>query len=241
MRPYIFLISVFVKPNLPLFHHHRYPYPIFIHPTSSTTFLTMKFDPQKHHRRSIRLKGYNYAEPGAYFITICTYQRQCWFGNIRDGKMYLNQIGKIVAQEWINSGQIRPSLQLEQWVIMPNHVHGIVIITDTNTVGAHRYAPLPTPQNRPSKQSVIPPRKPRSLSSFVAGFKSAVTIKINTIRQTSNPPIWQRNYYESILREQDSLNTVRQYIIHNPQQWMNDPENPLLDSNNQQLLIDLPF
>ncbi|MEQ8962964.1 MAG: transposase [Coleofasciculus sp. C2-GNP5-27] len=201
----------------------------------------MKFDPQKHHRRSIRLKGYNYAEPGAYFITICTYQRQCWFGNIRDGKMYLNQIGKIVAQEWINSGQIRPSLQLEQWVIMPNHVHGIVIITDTNTVGAHRYAPLPTPQNRPSKQSVIPPRKPRSLSSFVAGFKSAVTIKINTIRQTSNPPIWQRNYYESILREQDSLNTVRQYIIHNPQQWMNDPENPLLDSNNQQLLIDLPF
>jgi REP element-mobilizing transposase RayT len=118
-------------------------------------------------------------------------------------------------------------------------IHGIMVLPDR--MRAHRHAPLPTPQNRSSQQSVIPPRKPRSLSSFVAGFKSAVTIRINTIRQTSNPPIWQRNYYESILREQDSLNTVRQYIINNPQQWRNDPENPKLDSNNQQLLIDLPF
>jgi REP element-mobilizing transposase RayT len=205
----------------------------------------MKFDPRKHHRRSIRLKGYNYAQPGAYFITICTYQRQCWFGDIRDGKMYLNQIGKIVAQEWIRSCQIRPSLQLDEWVIMPNHFHGIVIITDTNTngnpVGAHRCAPLPTPKNQPLNQSVIPQRQSRSLSSFIAGFKSAVTIRINAIRQTSNPPIWQRNYYESIVRDPDSLNPVREYIINNPKMWTDDPENTHLDSNTQQFLIDLPF
>src|SRR4028119_872493 len=95
----------------------------------------MNFNPQKHHRRSTRLKGYDYAQPGAYFVTICTYQRQCWFGDIRDGRMYWNHIGYIVAQEWARSSQIRQEIELDEWVIMPNHLHGIVFITDINTVG----------------------------------------------------------------------------------------------------------
>ncbi len=85
------------------------------HPTgilASTTAFIMQFDPQKHHRRSIRLKGYNYAQLGAYFVTICTYQRQCWFGDIRDGRMCLNHIGYIVAQEWVRSSQIRQEIVL---------------------------------------------------------------------------------------------------------------------------------
>jgi REP element-mobilizing transposase RayT len=102
----------------------------------------MKFDPQKHHRRSIRLKGYNYAQPGAYFITLCTYQKQCWFGDIRNGQMYLNQIGKIVVREWVRSSEIRREISFDEWVLMPNHLHGVVIINGDGTVRAHSRAPL---------------------------------------------------------------------------------------------------
>ena len=199
----------------------------------------MPFDPQKHHRRSIRLKGYDYAQPGAYFITICTYQRQCWFGDIRDGQMHLNQIGKIVAQEWLRSSQIRQEIELDEWVIMPNHLHGIVIITDTNThtVGAHGRAPLHANVSNHSP----PYRQPRSLSSFVAGFKSAATKRINIIRQAAGIPIWQRNYHEKVVRDEASLHPIRQYILNNPQSWADDTENPQHHPKNQQSLIDLPF
>jgi hypothetical protein len=129
----------------------------------------MQFDPQKHHRRSTRLKGYDYAQPGAYFVTICTYQRQCWFGDICDGRMCLNHIGYIVAQEWVRSSQIRQEIELDEWVIMPNHLHGIVLITDINTVGntvgAQGLAPLHPPPSNP----VAVHRQPRSLSSSSLG------------------------------------------------------------------------
>ncbi len=201
----------------------------------------MKFDPQKHHRRSIRLKGYDYAQPGAYLLTLCTYQRQCLFGEIREGRMYLNQIGNIVAQEWMRSSKIRQEIELDEWVIMPNHLHGIVIITDTKTdaniVGAHGRAPLQANASNPSPIN----RKPRSLSSFVAGFKSSVTKRINIIRQAPGIPIWQRNYHEKIVRYKASLHPIRQYILNNPQGWNDDKENPKYYPENQQLLIDLPF
>jgi REP element-mobilizing transposase RayT len=120
----------------------------------------MNFNPQKHHRRSIRRKGYDYALPGAYFVTICTYQRQCWFGEILNEQMYLNQIGNVVAQEWVRSSQIRPGMKLDQWVIMPNHLHGLVILTDI--VGAHSCAPLHKSPSNP-----IPlHRQPRSFSEW---------------------------------------------------------------------------
>jgi REP element-mobilizing transposase RayT len=193
----------------------------------------MQFDPQKHHRRSIRLKGYDYAQPGAYFVTLCTYQKQCWFGDIREGQMCLNHIGCIVAQEWVRSSQIRQEIELDKWVIMPNHLHGIVLITDT--VGAH--GPLHAPTSNPAPLH----RQPHSLSSFVAGFKSASTKRINIIRQAPGIPIWQRNYHESIVRDEESLHTIRQYIANNPQHWTDDPENPQHHPENQQFLIDLPF
>ena len=195
----------------------------------------MNFNPQKHHRRSIRMKGYDYALPGAYFVTICTYQRQCWFGEILDGQMYLNQIGNIVAQEWVRSSRIRPGMKLDQWVIMPNHLHGLVILTDI--VGAHSCAPLHKSPSNP----VPLHRQPRSLSSFIAQFKSTVTKRINIICQAPSIPIWQRNYHERIIRDEKSLQTIRQYIINNPQRWSDDPENPQHYPENQQLLIDLPF
>jgi REP element-mobilizing transposase RayT len=90
----------------------------------------MKFDPEKHHRQSIRLRNYDYSQPGYYFLIICTHKKQCWLGEIKSDQMHLNQIGKIVANEWLNTPKIRPNFQLDEWVIMPNHLHGIVIINE---------------------------------------------------------------------------------------------------------------
>ena len=111
----------------------------------------MKFDPEKHHRQSIRLRNYDYSQPGYYFLIICTHKKQCWLGEIKSDQMHLNQIGKIVANEWLNTPKIRPNFQLDEWVIMPNHLHGIVIINEhisglvdeKITLSGARNAPLP--------------------------------------------------------------------------------------------------
>ena len=179
----------------------------------------MKYDPAKHHRRSIRLRGYDYSQPGLYFVTICCYKRQHLFGEIVDGVMHLNQYGEIAQEEWQKSSIIRPDIKLDEYVIMPNHFHGIVII---NPVGANCCSPLQLSSTRLSM-------KPRSLSSIMAGFKSAVTKKINIIRNAPGTPVWQRNYYEHIIRNENALNNIRQYIINNPLSWHQDqlhPDNP---------------
>ena len=201
--------------------------------------ISMTFDPEKHHRRSIRLRNYDYSQPGAYFVTICTYQKQSWFGEIKNGQIYLNQLGKIVADEWLKTCKIRPNFKLDEWVIMPNHFHGIVIINDYSgddqSLGA-RDAPLDLgARDAPLQQ------KPNSLSSCIAGFKSAVTKRINLLRQNTDTPIWQRNYYESILRDEKYLAVVREYIINNPKNWPNDRDYLPIDRQSQELYLDLLF
>ena len=96
---------------------------------SSISIHGMKYNRQIHHRRSIRLKEYDYGQPGAYFITICTHNKQCWFGEIHNSRMSLNQFGKIVTQEWLRTAEIRPEVVLDEWIIMPNHLHGIIAIS----------------------------------------------------------------------------------------------------------------
>jgi putative transposase len=161
----------------------------------------MKFDPEKHHRRSIRLRNHNYSQPGYYFLTICTYKNQCWFGEIKNDRMHLNQIGKIVMEEWLNTPKVRQNFQLDQWIIMPNHLHGIVIINENILKSAEENIHLLGARNAPLQQ------EPNSISSFVAGFKSAVTKRINLLRNNRDIPIWQRNYYDSIIRDEQSLNS----------------------------------
>ncbi len=174
----------------------------------------MTYDPAKHHRRSIRLPGYDYAQSGAYFVTMVTYQRECAFGRIMAGQMLVNEIGAVVREEWLRSAEIRGEIALGEYVIMPNHVHGIVIIRD---VGAHGHAPLPVRTSQ---------RPARSLGSFVAGYKAAATRRINVIRGTPGHPVWQRNYYERVIRGDADLNHIRQYIADNPAYWEEDVENP---------------
>lgn len=179
---------------------------------------------------------------GRIFVTICTRNRECVFGEIADGEMSLNHIGIIVRDEWLRSASIRREIRLEAFVVMPNHVHGIVFILDggPHRVGATGGRP-PVPQDnrptteknratagRPYKDGELPasgPRK-RSLASFIGGFKSACTRSINESQGGAGIPVWQRNYHEHVIRNERSLNAIRNYIEANPYNWQKDPENP---------------
>ncbi len=178
----------------------------------------MKYDPDKHHRSSIRLHGYDYAQAGAYFVTICTQGRICLFGDVVDGGMRLNDYGQTVQSEWLRTATIRSEVELDVFQVMPNHFHGIVVITSEATgivgasVGAHGRAPLR--------------RAPKSLGALIAGFKSASTKRINEMRGTPGTPVWQRNYYEHVIRNSNELDGIRQYIPDNPAKWSEDVENP---------------
>ena len=185
----------------------------------------MAFDREQHHRRSIRLQGYDYSRPGAYFVTMVSHMRECLFGYVTGGRVTLNAFGEIVADEWKKSGDIRKNMEFDVFVIMPNHVHGIVHIVDRR--GDRRVAPtMPDAPLTPAKHL---------LPSFVSGFKSVVTKRINELRRMPGMAVWQRNYYEHIIRDEVSLNRIREYIINNPLQWDSDPENPMAtktDRNN---------
>ena len=176
-------------------------------------------------RRSIRLKGYDYTQPGAYFFTLVTQGREPLFGKIVDGEMQLNAAGKIAQEEWVRTPSVRPEMGIDEFVVMPNHVHGIVIIRenyDIPAVGAHGCAPLPEPNNRASQTTH---RKPRSLGSFIAGYKSIVTRRVNAHFGTIGVPLWQRNYYERIIRNENEWDRARRYIQNNPLNWELDTEN----------------
>jgi len=179
----------------------------------------MPNNPLAHHRKSIRLKGYDYTCPGAYFVTIVTHRRACVFGEIAGGVMRLNEWGEIARLEWVETAAIRREIELDEFVIMPNHIHGIVIIMECENglVGATGRSPL---------RSTMPcgPAN-KSLASLIAGYKSAVTTHINAIRATPGAPVWQRNYWEHIIRDDGDLSHIRDYIHNNPVQWETDVEN----------------
>lgn len=176
----------------------------------------------KNHRRSIRLKGYDYTQAGAYFVTICTKDRACLFGDVADGVMRLDQMGHIVRQCWLAIPDHFPHVLLDEFVVMPNHVHGIIVIMATHDVGATHASPL---QNDDTPTRPRGPQ-PRSVASIVGSFKSAAAKRINEHRGTPGAPIWQRNYYEHIIRDDESLNLIRNYIADNPLRWYLDRENP---------------
>ena len=178
----------------------------------------MQYDPQKHHRRSIRLKNYDYASPGAYFVTMVTHQRQCLFGAIVDGAMRLNEWGEIAERCWMEIPQHYPHVILDAFVIMPNHVHGIIILNDNNIptfgtdfVWAKNFSPIQN--DRPCGTS-------QTIGSIVRGFKIGVTKWFRQHTDIYN--VWQRNYFERIIRNEMELQRIRQYIVNNPTKWKND-------------------
>jgi REP element-mobilizing transposase RayT len=212
----------------------------------------------------MRLKGYDYASAGVYFITICTYQGHSLFGEIINSQMQLNEYGQIVADEWLHSANIRQEIELDEWIVMPNHLHGIVFINTINEpqnpiqtidnpihpVGANGRSPLPytplshTPLPRVASNSTrltsnpnhstdlihqkfpIPSMKPRSLSSLMAGFKAVTTTRINHLRNAPKTPLWQRSYYDHIIRDEYALKVICRYIESNPLTWQRDQLHP---------------
>jgi putative transposase len=177
----------------------------------------MAYNPETHKRSSSRLKTFDYTSNAAYFITVCTFQREHLFGQIVDGEMQLNNLGQVVLEEWERTAEIRPEMTLDTFIIMPDHIHAIIWISQSNAsnerepdaVGAHGGAPL-----RTRTRSLV--RPPRSLGSFVAGFKSAATKRINESRGLPGTPVWQRNYWDRVIRDDRELEETRKYILENP-------------------------
>jgi putative transposase len=180
----------------------------------------MKYNPAKHHHRSLRLKDYDYAQAGAYFVTIVTRDRACLFGDVVDADMRLNRYGEIARTDWQAIPKHFPDVALDIFLVMPNHVHGIISING----GARHAVPLPSPFERFGKPVS------GSIPTIVRSFKSIVTKDINELRHTPGASIWQRNYFEHVIRDEESLNRIRQYILDNPARWEFDRENPAVIS-----------
>ncbi|MEO8149597.1 MAG: transposase [Bacteroidia bacterium] len=252
----------------------------------------MKYNPQTHHRKSIRLKGYDYSQEGLYFVTICCYNMQCLFGTISNDEMLFNDAGKIAEECWFEIPQHFPNVILHEHVIMPNHVHGIIEIANTTTVlvndeissnddsghenvGAKNLSPehTPIPENNTANNNIrdddtvddgkrkaegfpplpanIPlshgptnstnkniPKEPtniklspqfkspsKTVGSIVRGYKTGVTNWFRKNRADEFPrgrPVWQRDFYEHIIRDEQAYQNISNYIINNPRNWKGD-------------------
>jgi REP element-mobilizing transposase RayT len=180
----------------------------------------------KYRIETTRLKNWDYSSNGYYYITICTKNRECLFGNIAGEKMQLSTIGEIVLQCWNDSFVMRKELSCDQFVIMPNHIHGIVIIEKlVETHGNASGHGIETQGLASLQDNNKPHRMPKSVSSFIGGFKSAVTKRVNEIRHTPGAAIWQNRFYDHIIRDEKSLQRIREYIVNNPMNWQTDEQN----------------
>ena len=203
----------------------------------------MKFEQNQHHRRSIRLKGFDYTSPGGYFVTLVTKGRLCVFGEIVKDEMKYSEKGQIAYECWRAILDHFPTVELGAFVIMPNHVHGIIILHEdaasayenrsaisSPTVGAQHVAPLQdTPQPETPLRDTRLRVQPGSLGSIIRQYKSSVTRKI--VQQYGGvPKIWQRNYYEHIIRNDEEHKRIHLYIESNPLHWISDDENPEITS-----------
>ena len=180
----------------------------------------MKYNPDKHHRRSIRLQGYDYTQAGMYFITICIWQRECLLGNVigansqilspmnndlnKPNSTYieLSRYGQVVQYNWAVLADKFSDMQLDEFVIMPNHIHGIIKLNESGG---------------------------EALSEIIRMFKTSSARRINQLRGSKGIPVWQRNYYEHIIRNEQALQTIREYIFNNHLSWEQDqlhPNNP---------------
>lgn len=177
----------------------------------------MKYNPDIHHRRSIRLRGYDYAQNGLYFVTICCNERQPIFGEVVGDEMCLNDAGRLAHEEWEKTRAMRESIELHEFIVMPNHIHGIIEIV----VGARCTRPDVVGDEVRRNQAGRVQRAP-TIGDVVRGYKSAVTKRINQLRNISNSPVWQRNYYEHIIRNEEAYLKITEYIQTNPLRWEED-------------------
>ena len=183
------------------------------YPTSTSPESARLGDVVARRRKSIRLPGFDYSQPGAYFITVCTRNRASILGDVTEGKLCLNAAGRLAQAVWEELPQHYPHVHLDAWTVMPNHVHGIAILKSDSVdhVGAG-LKPAPTQRH--------------GLPEIVRAFKTFSARRINALQGTAGTALWQRNYYEHVIRDEAALDRIRQYIADNPARWHEDPENP---------------
>lgn len=190
-----------------------------------------KYNPKIHHRRSIRLKGYDYSQAGLYFVTICIKNRECLFGEIANGQMILNDPGKMVEIEWIKLPKRFKNIELHEYIVMPNHFHAILEIRRDNPRGypiegqPQGIAPTIAPTTIPTET------KNKTLGDIIGAFESITTVEyIRGVKNNNWQPfdgkLWQRNYWEHIIRNEQEYYRISQYIINNPSKWNDDKFNP---------------
>ena len=160
-----------------------------------------------YNRQSPRLRNYDYTQAGVYFVTICTYRLAQTFGRVIDGNVQLNDLGRLVDEEWRKTADLRSTVEVDLYVVMPNHIHGIFFILESHRTGL-------------SKGKTTLPAN--SIGSIVAQFKSVVTKRSRKLANPPSLPIWKRNYYDHIVRNEQDLDRIRRYIIANPAQWSED-------------------
>ena len=159
-------------------------------------------------RKSIRLRGYDYRRSGAYFVTMCVKNRVCLFGDVVDGEMHLNAYGEVVQAVWDGLPNHYQHVVLDEFVVMPNHIHAIIVLDRQLSMG----------DGKPSKR--------HGLSEIVRAFKTFSARRINELRRCPGVSVWQRNYYDSIVWDDEALGRIRRYIARNPMQWSRDRANP---------------
>ena len=201
------------------------------------------YNPTIHHRRSIRLKGYDYSQAGLYFITICCQDRVCRLGRIENGVMICNELGEIAYREWMKTAELRPQIELDAFMVMPNHIHGILKINEMDMDTLHSpnnmgdnmgdntgdntgecNSPNNTGEcNSPNNTGECnsPLRSPsNTIGAIIRGYKSSVTKQFGLMG--FDEKLWQRNYYEHIIRDEQSYQIISEYIINNPKKWADD-------------------
>jgi putative transposase len=183
-------------------------------------------DPAWPVRRALRLRAYDYSQAGAYFVTICTQDRTCLFGEVGDDGMRLNGAGQMLAEVWADIPVQFPDVEIDAFVVMPNHIHGIIVLPDRETPGS---PPIRDAAN--SGRPLAIARPAATLGDVVGAFKSAVTVEyVRGVKTNAWPKfrkrLWQRNYYEHVIRNEMALNRVRRYIDENPARWALDDDNP---------------
>ena len=170
-------------------------------------------------RRRMRLEGYDYSTPGAYFVTACTQDRRPLFGRVIDGRMAANPLGTVVEDCWDELPDHYDSLALDAFILMPNHVHGVILLQDepnNTSVGAGLQPAIP--RNDAARRHGLP--------EIVRAFKTFSARKINRMRASTGASVWQRGFYDHVIRDEDELDRVRTYILDNPRKWSEDPDNP---------------
>ena len=165
----------------------------------------------QNRKSSPRLRGYEYSLPGGYFVTICTYKRVNSFGEVLDREMLLNRAGEIAQSAWRDLPNHYVNIQLDHYVVMPNHLHGIIFIKETD---------------RRDRFLNLSLQKQHGLSEIVRGYKTWSARKMNQAMKSTGSPVWQRSFHDRVIRDEEELNRIREYIEANPLNWERDEENP---------------